>query len=524
LTADGSGRSPFFPAGGFMLTDFRVSVGGVEQKVAAALASYEPAGKKDRKIELAIDSDVDTGWTNEGAVDKPHQAVFIFEKPVAMERGKKLTVTLDCNYLHQNTLGRFRLSATGDGAPAISGLGDELERALKLEADRRGAEQEIGLQLAFIKQSESAKPQAAEIEKLRKSLPAFPKTLVMQARSTEHRRVTHVHHRGEFLSLRDVVEPGTLGVLPPLPAGQKADRLALANWLVNPANPLVGRVTMNRQWEAIFGRGIVRTTEDFGTQGEPPTHRQLLDWLATEFIRRGWSLKQMHRLMATSATYRQASASDRAALKDDPQNLLLGRGPRTRVEAEMVRDLALTASGLLSQKIGGPSVFPPQPPGVTELSYGGFDWNPSTGQDRYRRGLYTFMKRTSPYAAFTTFDAPSGEACMVRRERSNTPLQALTLLNDAVFVEASTAMAKRAVAFTRAIEPRITAMFRWCLTRPPAPQEMATLTAFYDRQLSRLKSGELKAKELVGADDAELAALAMTGRAILNLDETITKE
>jgi hypothetical protein len=232
----------------------------------------------------------------------------------------------------------------------------------------------------------------------------------------------------------------------------------------------------------------------------------------------------MHRMIVTSAVYRQSSRATEELARRDPLNLLLARGPRARVEAEMVRDIALTASGLLSRKIGGPSVFPPQPEGVTELAYGGFDWKTSEGEDRHRRGLYTYMKRTSPYAAFATFDAPSGEACLVRRERSNTPLQALTLLNDAVFIEAATAMARRARTAGGGTEAMIQRMFRWCVARQPLEAEAGTLAAFHDRQLRRLKAGELKAAEVAGEEDANLAALAMTARVILNLDETITKE
>ena len=234
-----------------------------------------------------------------------------------------------------------------------------------------------------------------------------------------------------------------LSVLPPFPAGQPRNRLTFARWLVDPRNPLVGRVTMNRQWAAFFGRGIVRTAEDFGFTGDPPTHPELLDWLAVELVRQGWSLKAMHRLIVTSATYQQSSRVTPDLLARDADNRLLARGPRLRLEAELLRDAALEASGLLSHKVGGPSVFPPQPASVTaEGAYGALGWKPSEGLDRYRRGLYTFSKRTAPFAMFTTFDAPSGEACVARREPSNTPLQALTLLNDAALIECAQALGR----------------------------------------------------------------------------------
>ncbi len=235
-------------------------------------------------------------------------------------------------------------------------------------------------------------------------------------------------------------------MLHPLAGGVEPDRLKLARWLVSEKNPLVGRVVMNRAWQAFFGRGIVATVEDFGTRGERPTHPELLDWLATEFPRQGWSMKAMHRLIVTSATYRQTSKAEPDLLTRDPRNELLARGPRFRVDSEVVRDIALSASGLLDPTIGGPSVYPPQPDGVTALSYGQMAWPTSKGRDRYRRGLYTYTKRTAPFAAFATFDMPTSEVACVRRERSNTPLQALTLLNDPAFVEAARAMGKRIVA------------------------------------------------------------------------------
>jgi hypothetical protein len=314
-------------------------------------------------------------------------------------------------------------------------------------------------------------------------------------------------------------------VLHSLP-GEKANRLALARWLIDRRNPLVARVTMNRHWQQFFGRGLVRTTEDFGVRGEAPSHPELLDFLATEFMDRDWSFKQMHRLIVTSATYRQSSAVGPQARANDPDNVLLARGPRVRVEAETVRDLALGASGLLSTTLGGAGVFPPQPAGVTELAYGGGGgWPTSQGADRFRRGLYTHSKRTSPYAAFGTFDAPSGETCLVRRERSNTPLQALTLLNDGVFVETSQALARRAMLVASETPDRARLMFRLCLTREPSNAELHDLTAFFESQRSRLASDSASAAAIAGGEpSADLAAWTLVARAITNLDEFISKQ
>jgi hypothetical protein len=323
------------------------------------------------------------------------------------------------------------------------------------------------------------------------------------------------------------VQPGVPSFLPPLPQGAPANRLTFARWLVSPENPLTARVTVNRQWAAFFGRGIVRTTEDFGFQGELPSHPELLDWLAVEFMQRGWSMKSLHRLIVTSATYRQSSRVTPDLLARDPRNVLLARGPRQRVEAEIVRDAALKASGLLSETMGGPGVFPPQPPTVTtEGTYGPMTWTPSTGEDRYRRSLYTFAKRTAPFALYNTFDAPTGEACVARREVSNTPLQALTLLNDAVFVECARAMGKSVAATNGSDAEKATALFRRCLTRPPGPDELTMLVDFAGRQRNRFAAGDLDAAKVAGLgedDPLDRATWAAVARAVMNLDEAVTK-
>jgi hypothetical protein len=315
--------------------------------------------------------------------------------------------------------------------------------------------------------------------------------------------------------------------LPQLPSDVPRDRLALARWLVAPENPLTGRVIMNRQWAALFGRGIVRTTEDFGYQGEAPTHPELLDWLAVELVDQGWSIKRMQRLIVTSATYRQASRLTPDLWSRDPDNKLLARGPRFRLEAELIRDQALRISGLLSEPIGGPSVFPPQPPGAaTEGTYGGFEWKASEGADRYRRGLYTFSKRSAPYAMFTTFDAPSGETCIARRDVSNSPLQSLTLLNDPVFQEVARELGRRMALQAGSVEERIDDLFRRCLARLPEPDEKSLLVQFYRVQSERFERQELDAAVIAGpgeGDAVERAIWAVLARAILNLDEFVTK-
>jgi len=372
-----------------------------------------------------------------------------------------------------------------------------------------------------------------QIAALRKQEPKIVSTMVMQERATP--RVTHRRIRGDYLNNAEAVQPGTPAILPPLPKGTKPNRLALARWLVSKENPLTARVIMNRVWQAYFGRGIVETAEDFGTRGARPTHPKLLDWLASEFMRQGWSMKAMHRLIVHSATYQQASRLTPKLRAKDPENRLLARGPRFRVDAEVIRDIALRASGLLVEKIGGPSIFSPQPPGVTSLSYGALKWNTATGPDRYRRGLYTFIKRTTPYPAFVVFDATSRETCIVRRDRSNTPLQALTTLNDLVFVEAARALALRTLQEGgETPEQRLEYAFRRCLARRPDRHEARTLLEFWQQQRQTFAAdakraalvalGDSKSTPAKGVTTSELAAWTVVARVLLNLDETITKE
>jgi hypothetical protein len=345
-------------------------------------------------------------------------------------------------------------------------------------------------------------------------------------------RKTHVMIRGDFLRPGVEVEPGTPSILPPLHATGKKTRLDLAKWIVDPANPLTARVTVNWVWQRYFGRGLVATLEDVGTQGDRPSHPELLDWLATEFVRQKWSLKALHKLIVTSATYRQSSKARPELVARDPLNVLLARQNRLRLEAEIVRDVALASSGLLTPTIGGPSVHPPQPAGISELTYAGsVRWVESTGPDRYRRGLYTWFQRTSPYPMLITFDAPDSNVCAVRRERSDTPLQALTLLNDTVFVECAKALGRRIVAETTgAPADRIRHAFRLCLGREPTADELAVLGRLFEETLRTCKDKPEAAAKLVGkpqppgVDVPEAAAWVALARAILNLDEFVTRE
>jgi mono/diheme cytochrome c family protein len=529
----GPGRAPLFSVGNFLLTEVEASLVSPDGstvrpiKFRDASADFEESG---RPASQTIDGKIDTGWSIGGAVGRPHEIVFRLTEPLQTEAGGRLRLTLNQFTIHQTTIGRFRVSTSSDAdPPTASRLPAKVEAIALIPRDQRTPEQAKALERHFLSVAPELDRANAEIAALRRSMPAFKSTMVLQERPAGQSRTTHIRKRGEFLRAGGAVTPGVPSVLHALPDGAEPDRLKLARWLVDEGNPLVGRVIMNRAWQAFFGRGLVATVEDFGTRGERPTHPELLDWLATEFPRQGWSMKAMHRLIVTSATYRQASQASPALLARDPRNELLARGPRFRVESEMVRDIALAASGLLDPTIGGPSVYPPQPDGVTALSYGQVTWPTSKGRDRYRRGLYTFTKRTAPFAAFATFDMPTSEVACVRRERSNTPLQALTLLNDPAFVEAARALGRRVVLEGPSdAEGRARFAFRLCVGRPPTADEVTSIIAFLDQQTARLRSKELDAVKIGGADSKgdpiELASWTTVARALLNLDETITKE
>ena len=322
--------------------------------------------------------------------------------------------------------------------------------------------------------------------------------------------------RGDYRALGSEVSPAVPAVLPELPSTKRPQRLLLAEWIASRDNPLTARVEVNRIWQELFGRGLVETAENFGTQGEPPSHPELLDWLAREFMDSGWSRKAIVRMIVTSATYRQASDERSDARGRDPANAWIARQNRLRLPAELIRDNALGVSGLLSPAIGGKSVFPPQPGGISELSYSKKDWDEDTGPDRYRRGLYVFLRRTSPYPMLVNFDAPDTLTSVSRRERSNTPLQALNLLNDPVFQEAADALAYRILQGGGSeFEARFERLVRWCLNRAPFAAETAHARRFHAAQLERYQAR--------GAG-AERAAWRELSRAMLSLDEFITRE
>lgn len=359
-------------------------------------------------------------------------------------------------------------------------------------------------------------------------------TPIMRELPPDRRRQTHIQIRGDFLAKGKQVVPGVPSAFHPLPEDADADRLALARWLVSNDNPLTARVLVNRYWEQLFGIGLVETSEDFGLQGEYPSHPKLLDYLAVSLMESGWNTKELVRLIVTSATYRQTSRVSDGLQDLDPANRLLARGPRFRLSAEMIRDQALAVSGLLSRKMYGPSVRPPRPNLGLRAAFGGStDWTTSDGEDRYRRGLYTSWRRTTPYPSMTTFDAPSREFCTIRRIRTNTPLQALVTLNDPVYVEAAQALARRTVREGGdTAESRAQYGFRLCLARPPQADELGRIVQLFERLKARFEQEPEKATKLAtdplgalpqGMDAAELAAWTVVGNVLMNLDEFIAK-
>jgi hypothetical protein len=461
------------------------------------------------------------------------QVVLIPEKPLGFEGGTLLTIEIKHEMLHTNRhVGRFRLAVTGMERPQRTvELPARLRPILAMLSDQRSAEQKKALAAGYRAIAPLLQPTRdllAAKEKALKDL-KIPIAMILRERPGYQKPSTLLRVKGSYTSPGERIYAGVPTVLNPLPEEMMPSRLGFANWLVSEENPLTARVFVNRYWEQIFGRGIVETAEDFGTQGQRPTHPELLDWLATEFIEQGWSMKKLLRTIVTSATYRQSSDATPEMIERDLYNRLLARSPRVRVEAEMIRDAALAASGLLSPKIGGPSVMPFQVEGIWDVPYSSDKWVTSEGEDRYRRGLYTFYRRSAPYPSMVNFDAPSREFCTVRRVRTNTPLQALTTLNDPTFFEAARALGKRLVqeGGSRPDE-RATLGFRLSTARRPQPAELEKTLRFYRQQLEKFRQDEKAARAVIqdekAADAPELAAWTMVANVLLSLDETLTKE
>lgn len=495
---------------------------------------YDPVSQREFYQLFAFFNSIDElggEFKNDAGRARAQEPVLEFGTPEQYQRRKALRAQLEVmeqelKSYEEQLLTKQAQWETSLNEEARAKLTPGQRTILELPVQERHEAQHEAIRRAYFSQDLGHLERKKAVAAVRALEPRIPSTLVMKELATP--RPTHVLLGGDFLRKGVAVGPGTPAVLPRLPARDRYSRLDLARWLVDDKNPLTPRVTVNRIWQRYFGYGIVDTANDFGTQGSPPTHPQLLDWLASGLVARDWSLKELHRLVVTSATYRQSSRYRPEALKVDPQNRLLSRQNRLRVESEIVRDLALSASALLTVEIGGPSVFPPQPPGVDKKKR----WSQSEGKDRYRRGMYTHFWRTSPHPGLMVFDSPDGMASTSRRNRSTTPLQALTLLNDEAFHEFAQGLAHRVLT-----EPllssdalRVEYVFRVCLTRTPEPIEKERLERLLASQLDNYRAHPQEATDLLtlplpeGTKGEETAAWTMLASVVLNLDEFITRE
>ena len=503
-------------------------------QIAHALADHSQSGYP---VAHAIDGKKETGWAinvKSGSLNVDRQAIFILKDAASFPQGARLTVTM----LHSKPnkkylLGRFRLSVTGSPPQALT-VSDPIRKIAQKSPDQRTKEEATLIQNAFKESNSGRAPLAKKVTGLTRDLETLKKSIptTMVLRELAKPRESHIQIRGNFLEKGARVTPGVPEVLPPLDTTKKpVNRLDFARWLVADDNPLTARVTVNRFWQRFFGLGIVETENDFGIQGIAPEHPALLDWLASEFIRLGWGTKAVHRLMVTSSTYRQDSRIRSELVAKDPRNKLLARQSRVRLEAETIRDISLSASRLLTHRLGGPGVYPPQPAGIYALTQQKKSWPESQGSARYRRGLYIYFWRSSPYPFLPTFDAPDATTSCTQRSRSNTPLQALTLANDRVFLEMAQGLAEQILLLgTADDQARIRHAFTLCLSRKPSARELEQLTDFVHRQREHFRAAEKDAKLIApgqipaGSTVADAAAWTAAARVLLNLDEFITRE
>jgi hypothetical protein len=519
--------APLNPSGEFSTTGKRAL------KFTAAYADHAQPNFEAKNV---LDNK-NSGWAIGGKTGQASALSLIVDSAAALSGQQVLTLTLEHQAkLAQHTLGRFRIAVSDDPRAAEwVQLPSDITNILQMPANKRTPEQKQQISQYYLANlAPELQTTRDQLAKLKKQLADVkPVTVpILRELPEKNRRVTKLQHRGNFLDLGAEITPGTPAAFPPL-GSDRPERLALAKWLVSEENPLTARVVTNRFWEQIFGIGLVRTSEEFGSQGELPSHPELLDYLATEFVRNGWNMKQFLKLLVTSAAYRQSSKVTPELQERDPENRLLARGPRFRLSAETIRDQALAISGLMSPKMFGPSVRPPRPNmGLSAAFGGGLDWQTSSGEDKYRRGLYTEWRRTSPYPSMTTFDAPNREVCSLRRNRTNTPLQALVTLNDPVYVEAAQAFARRIAAHSGNTREKITFAFRTSLARSPNEKELARLEALYQDSKTEFTIHAGSAKELAeqplgpvpaGADIPDLAAWTVVSNVILNLDELFMK-
>lgn len=536
LPNKGPGRSE---NGNFVLTDLRVAIDGVPVRLGTARADFSQEGFA---VEQMIDANPQTGWAVHPRGGEGHTATVAFEQALDCASPVTVAVTLDFQSPHHgHQLGRFRLSFTGADDPHTArDIPEGVVAAVACPPEQRGEEQRQ-LLTNFVREHHAPAIQAAQsaLDAARQAREAFAATIptVMVMEEMPEPRPAYILVRGQYDKHGPEVKAGLPAALHPVPAGAPMNRLGLAKWIVDENNPLTARVIANRLWENYFGVGLVKTTENLGAQGEQPSNQALLDWLATELIRLKWDLKAFQKTIVMSATYRQSSRVTPELAERDPENRLLARGPRFRLPAEMVRDNALFTVGLLKERLGGPSAYPYQPENVWNetTEYGNLrNYKHAADDGLYRRSLYTIWKRTAAPPNMMVFDMPSRELCTVRRGRTNTPLQALTLLNDVTYFEAARVLAERMILEGGAdSQSRITYAYRRVLGREPSADECAVLAQGVSARLEKFRKNPEQAEQVVSQGDAprcadvevpELAAYTLTASVILNLDETVTKE
>ena len=493
-------------------------------------------------IDYAIDGNDLTAWgidIDAGRRNQPRKAVFTLESPIKSDKGFILHIYIKQNHGGWNSddnqnqnLGRFRLSITDTPGAEADPVPANVREILAFPAEKRSPAQMDALFSYFRTTVKAWQETNDKIESLWKQHPEGSTQLALQERG--EMRETHLLRRGDFLKPAEQVAPGVPAFLHSIPEKADPNRLTLAKWLADKRSPTTARSFVNRVWQAYFGTGIVSSSEDFGKQCEPPSHPELLDFLSVEFMNSGWKIKQLHKSILMSATYRQSSKVTKELQAKDPFNRLLARGSRFRVDAEVVRDIALTSSGLLNPKIGGASVYPPIPQFLMlpPTSYGPKVWKEETGPDRYRRALYTFRFRSVPFPALQAFDSPNGDFACVKRPRSNTPIQALTALNEPVFVEAAQGLAHRVfVEGGKTDEEKLSYAFRLCISRKPSAEETKILAEMLGKERKRFAAADAKPQELLdgkklpeGLTSEEKASWVAVARVLLNLDESMTKE
>jgi mono/diheme cytochrome c family protein len=503
-----SGELAVGRSGWFVLSELTAELLEISARPLRLIGARADFAEAKGAVIAAIDGDEKTGWSVSSQSQERHEALFTFAEPIKLNSAAKLRVTLSQQFGDTKTLRRFRLMT--------SAANPDWLQPRQPNAEMRKLRDELAA--AYTRQKE-----------FNENLVRLP---LMRELAADKQRTTKIHVRGNFLEPGETVSPGVMTAFGKWPTDAPLNRLGVARWLVNADNPLTPRVWANRVWARLFGVGIVETEEDFGAQGALPTNPELLDWLAADYRNNGWSLKKLIKTIVLSETYKQASEVTATLRETDPRNVLASRGARFRLNAEAVRDQALSVAGLLSTKMGGPPVMPPQPAGLWRSTYNGKSWIDAEGEDRFRRGLYTYLKRTTPYPTMTTFDGGSGEVCQIRRIRTNTPLQALVTLNDPVYLEAAAGLARRMVLEAATPSTRATRGLRLALIRPLRPNEVAPLlalqkdaeqafTAAPERADALLKSS--RAIVPAGVSKTAFAAWIVTANAILNLDEFLSR-